>query len=293
MLAIASKLLAKGEGSALGETTAADGTRLAYDVWGKRDGEPVLLIQGLGSDSRGWALQRMALGRRYRCIAVDNRGVGRSGRPPGPYPLATMADDACRVLDAEGVERAHVIGASMGGAIAQIIAIRHPERVRSLVLACTSCQHHPWRCELFEEWIEGVERSGIGALRNDALKWLIGPRFRARFGPWVNLLARIVLHGDAAGFIAQARGIIESNDDLRFELTGVTVPTLVVTGSQDMLTPIGDAEEIAELIPGAQLIELRGAGHGIMVEAPNAFNAVVREFLDEVSEASKPTELAG
>jgi len=277
----------------LGETTAADGTRIAYDVWGKKSGEAVLLIQGLGADSRGWALQRMALGRRYRCIAVDNRGVGRSGRPPGPYRLPTMADDAVRVLDAEGVDCAHVIGASLGGAVAQILAMDHPERVRSLVLACTSCRHHPWRCELFEEWIDAVERVGIGGLRNDALKWLVGPRFRARFGPWVNLGARIVLNGDPAGFVAQARGLLESDDELRLGLRNVTAPTLVITGSQDSLTPIGDAEELAELIPDARLVELRGASHGLMFEAPNAFNAVVREFLDEISDAAKPTELAG
>ena len=81
--------------------------------------------------------------------------------------------------------------------------------------------------------------------------------------------------------------------DREEELRQVAVPTLLITGSQDSLTPIGDAEELAELIPGARLVELRGASHGVMVEAPNAFNAVVREFLDEVSDAAKPTELAG
>lgn len=277
----------------MGDTTAADGTRIAYDAWGKRSGEPVLLIQGLGTDARGWALQRMALGRRYHCFAVDNRGVGRSGRPPGPYDLETMADDSVRVLDAEGVGRAHVIGASMGGVIAQIIAVRHPERVRSLVLACTSCRHHPWRRELFEEWIAAVEQAGIHALRADALQWLVGPRFRARFGVWVNLLARLVLNSDPAAFAAQTRAILNGNDDLRFELVYVAAPTLVITGSQDTLTPIGDAEELAELIPNARLVELRGAAHGLMVESPNAFNGAVRAFLDEVSDAAQPNQLTG
>jgi 3-oxoadipate enol-lactonase len=293
MLDPASKLLAKGGGIALGDTTAADGTRIAYDAWGRRDIEPVLLIQGLGTDARGWALQRMALGRRYRCYAVDNRGVGRSGRPPGPYDLEVMAEDALAVLDAEGVGRAHVIGASMGGVLAQIIAVRHPERVRSLVLACTSCRHHPWRRELFEEWIDAVEHAGIHALRADALQWLVGPRFRARFGVWVNLLARLVLNSDPAAFAAQTRAILDGDDDLRFELCDVAAPVLVITGSQDTLTPIGDAEELAELIPDARLVELRGAAHGLMVEAPNAFNSAIRGFLDEVSAASQPTQLTG
>ena len=133
---------------------ADDGVRISYDVWGRRDGEPVLLIQGLGTDSRGWALQRMALGRRYRCFAPDNRGTGLSDKPPGPYSLDQMARDAIAVLDAEGVDRAHVVGASMGGVIAQIIGVLHPERTRSLVLACTACHHHPWRVELLNEWAE-------------------------------------------------------------------------------------------------------------------------------------------
>ena len=112
------------------------------------------MIQGLGVDHRGWALQRGAFGRRHRCIAPDNRGTGHSDAPPGPYDLVRMADDAIAVLDAEGIERAHIVGASMGGVIAQIIGVMHPERVRSLTLACTACQHHEWRRELLAEWAE-------------------------------------------------------------------------------------------------------------------------------------------
>src|SRR6266508_3742272 len=109
--------------SPIKKVLAEDGVEIAYDVWGKRGGEPLLLIQGLGTDSRGWALQRMAFGRRYRCFAPDNRGVGRSGKPSGPYDLGQMGRDALAVLDAEGIESAHVIGASMGGVIAQIMAV--------------------------------------------------------------------------------------------------------------------------------------------------------------------------
>ena len=267
-------------------TLAHDGTVIAYDEFGRRDGEPMLLIQGLGTDSRGWAFQRMAFGRRYRCFAVDNRGVGRSGRPPGPYDLSEMARDALAVLDAEDVDRAHVIGASMGGVIAQIIAVLHPERVRSLVLACTSCRHHPWRRELFQEWADEVQAGGISALGTDAMRWLIGPRLRKRFGMWVNLLARIVLQQPRETFVAQVQAILNASDELRFELKHVTAPTLVITGSQDSLTPIGDAEELAEMIPHARLVELRGAAHGLMVEAPNAFNAAVLDFLDQTTDAT-------
>jgi 3-oxoadipate enol-lactonase len=266
------------------QVTASDGVEVAYDAWGRRDGPPILLIQGLGMDSRGWALQRMAFGRRYRCFAPDNRGVGATGTPAGAYSLDRMASDAVAVLDAEGVSRAHVVGASMGGVIAQIIGVMHPERTRSLVLACTSCRHHQWRRELLQEWADAVVEGGsTTALGDDGMRWLIGPRLRKRFGLWLNILARILLHADAEGFAKQVRAILDAPDELRFELLRVRVPALVITGSQDALTPIGDAEELAEMIPYAQLVELRGAAHGLMVEAPNVFNDAVLDFLDRVS----------
>jgi 3-oxoadipate enol-lactonase len=240
------------------------------------------MLQGLGADSRGWALQRMAFGRRFRCIAVDNRGVGGSAAAPRPYSLEEMANDAVAVLDAEGVESAHVMGASMGGAIAQFLAVEHSERVRSLVLACTACKHHEWRRELLQEWADAVQERGMSALASDGLQWLVGPRLRRRFGGWLNFMARIVLQATPAAFVAQVQAILDAPDDVRFELCRVQVPALVITGSQDLLTPMGDAEELIELIPSAQLFELRGAAHALMVEAPNAYNTAVLGFLNEL-----------
>jgi 3-oxoadipate enol-lactonase len=268
--------------------TAADGTPIAYDVFGRKDGEPLLLLQGLGADSRAWALQRMALGRRFRCFAVDNRGVGGTTDAPHPFALEQMAGDALTVIDVEGIDSAHVMGASMGGAIAQFVAVEHPDRVRSLVLACTSCRHHEWRRELFAEWAEAVSSRGMSALAADGLRWLIGPRLHRRFGIWLNLMARILLQAPPENFVAQVQAILDASDELRFELEGVRAPTLVITGSQDLLTPLGDAEELHELIPTSRLFELRGAAHALMVEAPNTFNRAVLEFLAEQEVASAP-----
>jgi 3-oxoadipate enol-lactonase len=263
--------------------TAADGTAIAYEVSGRRDGVPLLMLQGLGVDHRGWALQRFPFGRHYRCLAVDNRGVGGTAGAPRPYSLEQMAADAVAVLDAEGVDAAHVLGASMGGVLAQILAVRYAERVRSLVLSCTACRHHEWRRELFERWAADVRARGMGAIGADeGLRWLIGPRLHRRFGVWLNLIARLLLQADPESFAAQVQAILDISDELRFELPGVTAPTLVITGSQDLLTPLGDAEELAELIPGARLRELRGAGHALMVEAPNAFNHEVERYLGEI-----------
>ena len=267
--------------------TMTDGTTVAYHTYGRSDGEPILLIQGLGADSRGWALQRIALARRFRCIAVDNRGVGGSAGAPHPLSLEQMANDAIEILDHEGIESAHVMGASMGGAISQFIAVAYPERVRSLVLACTACRHHEWRRELLREWADRVLEKGMGALASDGLQWLVDPRLHRRFGLWLNLMARNVLQATPEAFAAQVDAILEADDDLRFELAGVRVPALVITGSQDLLTPFGDAEELAELIPTSRLFELRGAGHALMVLAPNAYNRAVMEFLGEVTASTR------
>ena len=127
---------------------ATDGIRLHYEVLGRSSATPVLMIQGLGADKHGWDMQRLPLALHYRVIALDNRGAGRSDKPFGTYSLEQMALDAIAVLDHAGVEKAHIVGASMGGAITQIIGLRYPERVMSLTLACTACRNHPWRREL-------------------------------------------------------------------------------------------------------------------------------------------------
>ncbi len=274
------------------ETVVDDGTHIAYSAWGRRDGTPVLMIQGLGVDGRGWALQRGAFGRRHRCVAVDNRGTGHSDAPPGPYDLSRMAEDAVAVLDAAGIERAHVVGASMGGVIAQIIGVLHPDRVRSLTLACTACRHHEWRRELLAEWANEVTERGMSALTDDGMRWLIGPRLQRRFGVFVNVLARVLIQTPPHAFAAQVDAILAATDELRFELPNIVAPTLVITGSQDTLTPLGDAEELAELITTARLFVLRGAAHGLMAEAPNAFNDVVLRFLDSIDAADRHSSTA-
>jgi 3-oxoadipate enol-lactonase len=265
---------------------AADGTAIAYEAIGPRDGPPLLMLQGLGADRRGWLLQLAALGRRYRCLAVDNRGVGRSGKPDGPYDLEVMAADALAVLDAEGVADAHVMGASMGGVIAQIIGVRHPDRVRSLVLACTGCHHQPWRRELLESWAQAARSGGMGAVTGRALRWLVGPRSRRRLALPAQLLGSRLLGVEPRCFVAQVEAILAASDQVRHELRRIAVPVLVLVGSQDILTPLADAEELVELIPGARLVVLHGAGHALMLEQAGAFNDAVTTFLAAVEGAA-------
>lgn len=272
-------------------TEAADGTRIHYEVFGRTNGDPLLLIQGLGADSRGWIMQRRALAGHFRCIAVDNRGAGRSDKPAGPYDLEVMADDALAALSAAGFESAHVMGASMGGILAQIIAAKHPHRVRSLVLACTGCRHLPWRRDLLQEWVEIAEHRGMREFVRRNLRWLVGPRSLRRLWPAMAILGPLAASASVAPFVSQVHAILDQDDDLRIALTEVDAPTLVIVGSQDILTPIGDSEELASLIPGAELAVVRGGAHLFMVEHAGEFNRAVLDFFARVAAQPDSAEL--
>jgi 3-oxoadipate enol-lactonase len=272
--------------------TAADGTRLHYEAFGRRSSPAVLMIQGLGTDKHGWDMQRFGLARHFRVIALDNRGAGRSDKPFGPYSLEQMADDAVAVLDHAGVDAAHVIGASMGGAISQIMAVKHPDRVLSLVLACTACRNHPWRRELLESWMTTALERGMGAMAGQAARWVIGPRSFRRLLPAFGWLGPLALGRPAHAFAAQVRGILAAPDELAEHLSAISVPTLVMVGNQDILTPRGDSEEIAERIPGAELVVISGAAHGFMVEHASTFNRILHEFLRRVTQPQAATALA-
>ena len=265
--------------------TAADGIRLHYQQTGWPAGPPVLLIQGLGADKHGWDLQRLALARAYRTIALDNRGAGRSDKPHGRYSLEQMADDAVAVLDDAGVESAHVVGASMGGAISQILALRHPERLRSLTLACTACRNHEWRRELIASWADTARTHGMGAMTREAARWVIGPRSFRRLAPAFGWLGPLALARPAHAFAAQCDAILDVDDDQAELLSTVTVPALVMVGNQDILTPRGDSEELADRIPTAELVVISGAAHGFMVEHASTFNRVLLEFLGRAEKA--------
>ena len=266
---------------------ATDGIRLHYEAVGRRSGPPVLMVQGLGTDKHGWDLQRIALAPRYRTIALDNRGAGRSDKPFGTYSLEQMADDAMSVLDHAGVESAHVIGASMGGAISQVIAMKYPDRVRSLTLACTACRHHQWRRELLNEWATIATERGMGPMAREAARWVIGPRSFRRAWPLLGWLGPLALNRPSHAFVAQVRAILATDDAMADELRRLDVPTLILVGNQDILTPRGDSEELAERIRNSELAVISGAAHGLMVEHATTFNRLFIDFLDRCVKADK------
>jgi 3-oxoadipate enol-lactonase len=269
----------------MGYAIASDGTRIHFEAFGRRDAPAVLMIQGLGTDKHGWDMQRFTLARSYRVIAFDNRGSGRSDKPFGTYSLEQMADDAVAVLDHLDVAAAHVVGASMGGAISQVMALRHPTRVLSLTLACTACRNPPWRRELLESWMTTALERGMGTMAGQAARWVIGPRSFRRLLPTFGWLGPLAMGRPTHSFAAQVRGILAASDELADELRNINVPTLVMVGNQDILTPRGDSEEIADRIPGAELVVISGAAHGFMVEHASTFNKILKDFLRRASNA--------
>ena len=259
--------------------SATDGTRIHYEVTGRVGRTPVLMIQGLGASKNAWNLQRIAMATRFRIISFDNRGAGRSDKPTEPFTLEQMADDAIAVLDAAGIETAHVVGASMGGVISQIVAVKHPQRVRSLTLVCTACRNHPWRQELLQSWAKTAEEKGMIEVGKEAAQWVMSPRSFRRLVPAFTWMGPLAALRPRHSFVSQIHAILDTREDLVDQLSTITAPTMVIVGNQDILTPRGDSEEIAERIPNAELVVISGAAHGLMMEHSSTFNKILIEFL--------------
>ena len=258
---------------------ATDGTRIHYEVTGKSGATPVLMIQGLGASKNAWNLQRIAMATRFRIISFDNRGAGRSDKPTEPFTLEQMADDALAVLDAAGIETAHVVGASMGGVISQIVAVKFPHRVRSLTLVCTACRNHPWRQELLQLWAKTAADKGMIEVGKEAAQWVMSPRSFRRLVPAFTWMGPLAVLRPRHSFVSQIDAILNTREDLVDQLSTITAPTMVIVGNQDILTPRGDSEEIAERIPNAELVVISGAAHGLMMEHSTTFNRILIEFL--------------
>ena len=259
--------------------SATDGTRIHYEVTGRVGRTPVLMIQGLGASKNAWNLQRIAMATRFRIISFDNRGAGRSDKPTEPFTLEQMADDAIAVLDAAGIETAHVVGASMGGVISQIVAVKYPHRVRSLTLVCTACRNHPWRQELLQSWAKTAEEKGMIEVGKEAAQWVMSPRSFRRLVPAFTWMGPLAALRPRHSFVSQIHAILDTREDLVDQLSTITAPTMVTVGNQDILTPRGDSEEIAERIPNSELVVISGAAHGLMMEHSSTFNKILIEFL--------------
>ena len=258
------------------------GAKIYWDEQG--EGAPVLLIMGLGYPSIMWYRTRPHLSARYRTIALDNRGVGRSEMPPGPYPIALMASDAAVVLDASGFESAHVYGVSMGGMIAQEFALQYPSRVRSLILGCTASggpnavRAEPEVTQLL------MSRATLSPEEAaEASVPFIYDSATARERIDEDLAVRRDWFPRPEAYLAQLQGILQWEAYSR--LSQISSPTLVIHGETDRLVPAGNGKLIAERIPGARLVLLPHASHLFMTDQPEAAHRAILEFLASLEKA--------
>jgi pimeloyl-ACP methyl ester carboxylesterase len=260
------------------------GTGVRLNTRSVGTGDPLLLIMGTSGSHGLWAAVEPALARRHRVIAFDNRGIGASTRGEGPITMRGLAEDVAALLDALEIERAHVAGWSLGSAVAQELAIAHPDRVGALVLYGTWAQ------------VNGFQRAMLAAL---ATPWRIRD-MEAAFGALGLAFSPEAL--DSPDFAAQLEAMLplfpqteeqiqttveQWDADLAHDtldrLGRIAAPTLVIAGEQDLLTPPERCEQVAGAIPGARYELLTGPGssHALALERPEEFCALVEAFLAE------------
>lgn len=250
------------------------GVKIYWDEQGS--GPPVLLIMGLSFTREMWFRMAPGLARQYRVILFDNRGVGRSDVPPGPYLIRQMAADAVAVLDAANVNSAPVVGASMGGMIAQELALCYPRRVEGLLLGCTShggiLAHWPRFSRL------GGLPTSVGS-RDRQLSLI--PLLYAASTPHERILEDIELQSQCCctrkGCLNQFAGILLWSSFLR--LPRISVPTLVAHGAEDCLIPPQNGRIVAARIPGARFQLIPRAGHMLMTDQPEVCLDLTLDFL--------------
>ncbi|MFQ5961553.1 MAG: alpha/beta fold hydrolase [Candidatus Methylomirabilales bacterium] len=259
----------------------ANGQKLYYEIHGR--GKPLVLIQGLAADATAWAPQIPAFQQHFKVIAFDNRDVGRSSPAKGPYNIADMAEDTTSLMHALGIKQAYVVGVSMGGMIAQELVLRHPDKVRKLVLGCTVAHVARFHVSILDVWkwmrqhdptneVFAIEAMTWGMTHNflknaeavnQMMEWLRNPPFP--------------VPPEAYGRQADAVRAFDALD----RLGTVRVPTLVLVGDQDILTPTWASRELAAAIPGAKLQVLEGGAHGFFLEIPDKVNQAVIDFLTD------------
>jgi len=257
-----------------------NGVKINYRVQGQ--GEPLIMIMGAGSNQSGWRFQIGLFKKYFRVITFDNRGVGKSDKPAGPYTMRMMADDTIGLMDHLGIEKAHVLGGSMGGMIAQELAINYPERVDKLVLAGAFARRDGvsgFSSEI-DKAIEVYERSSRDKASQ---RRLFGVFMDSVFNKWFYRVFMASLMKAAIRFSA-TKGVAEQFEailghDAADRLGMIKASTLVITGTEDRAIKPVSSDVIAGLVPKAKLVKVQGGGHNFPVEMRGEFNKEVLDFL--------------
>jgi pimeloyl-ACP methyl ester carboxylesterase len=258
-----------------------NGINIDYNVAG--DGEPLVLIMGLGGSRRSWIFQKRAFRKYFQVITFDNRGVGGSDKPDGPYSMAIMAGDTVGLMDYLGIEKAHIIGVSMGGMVAQEIAITDPERINKLVLCCTFAYEPEGHTPEYYKGLgvenaysrDALQRVSAGRIMANDFSLAINDRLmRTVIAPLSKVFARVL---PDTGIREQFKAIL--NHDTLDRLHSIQAPTLVITGDKDRIIRPDSSDVLAGRILGAKLVKVEGGSHAFFVSKCARFNREVLHFL--------------
>jgi len=264
-------------------TAAVNGVELHYELDGVAD-ETVVLVNGLADDLETWVFQLPdLLGAGYRVLRFDNRGVGKSSAPPGPYTTDLFARDTKALVDSLGLTDFHLVGVSMGGMIAQEYAIANAPDLRSLTLACTYAAPGPFCSRMFSLWADMAPVLGVPAVMRDVTLWAFTvPFFEGREEELKEFEAAMAdLPQSLEAYLAQLSSI--RTHDTTGRLDAIRVPTLVIAGEEDILIPVSLSRRLHEAIPGSSWQTTKG-GHACLWEHPQAFNEALLAFLDTHSQ---------
>jgi 3-oxoadipate enol-lactonase len=259
-------------------TASVNGIDINYSLEG--DGpSTIVLVNGLADDLNTWEFQMAdLLGAGYRVLRFDNRGVGQSSTPPGPYTSRLLADDAKALVDHLGITGFHLMGVSMGGMIAQEYALAHPGDVVTATFACTYAAPGPFCSRMFSMWHDMAPVNGVPFIMRDVLLWAFTvPFFDERpddAAAFEGELAAMTMTVDA--YLAQLE-VIRTHDTTE-RLGALAVPTLVLAGEEDILIPVRLSRQLHALVPNAEWATTKG-GHACMWEHPEAFNATYLDYL--------------
>lgn len=261
---------------------------IAYDLIGT--GPPVAMINGIGSPRAGWELQAPALAQYFTVLTFDNRDVGETGggASPEPYPMRQFAADLAGLMDAIGWSSAHIVGASMGGAIAQEFAISYPSRTRSVSIVCSWPKSDPWMVELMTQWDQVFEHQGRVAWDRTTWLWVFTERF---FNAEPDPLPGLLRGSETMPFPQTFESYMRQSEafkghDALDRLSSIASPAHVIVGEEDIYTPLRYSLEIANAIPGATLTVIPEAGHGLFWEQTELFNRSLGNFLLDVEQGA-------
>jgi 3-oxoadipate enol-lactonase len=256
--------------------TVVNGIETGFDDVGA--GLPIVFIHAFPLNRTMWAPQVSALVERCRCIAVDLRGFGETS-VEGPWSMDQYADDVAGALDHLKVERAVVVGCSLGGYVAFSVWRRHPARVRALVLADTKATADTDEIREKRRALIATTRSqGSTAVANLQIASLIGKTSREKQPDTYDAVHRMIAQAPAEGIVGALDAMMQRADSTA-TLATITVPTLIIVGEEDVPTPVKDARAMAAAIPGSQLEIIASAGHLANMERPAAFNHLLTEFV--------------